>query len=154
MSSLYLQHGAQWMFRADTLHRLWIQIPVGPHGFRRKVTETMPVAQCSPPGQMTGLGLQELHRHNGFPLLYTEIFPGLAVCYKADFLFTQIEKIYMLHSVTQSWDGKNPAVPELTVNYLCHVNRSREAEPVPKAMGTTLLTILKWVFFRKWFQIQ
>ena len=62
---------------------------------QKKVAETIPVAQCSPPGQASlrigSARSTQAGEHGGFLLSYTKIFPGCIVYCTKDLVFTQIK---------------------------------------------------------------
>ena len=75
---------------------------VCPLRVRRKVADIMPMAQPFPPGQVVGSGLLSVHNHGTFLPLYTEIFLGHAVSCMAYLAITQIKRIYVLDTHSQS----------------------------------------------------
>ena len=107
------------------------RVLVCPLRARRQAGETMSAAQHTPTpwagGGIWSARSAQAGEHGGCLLPYTEIFPDHTVYCIADLAFTQIKRVYMLHSVSQTRgeDNSYPAVPEPAVNYFHHIERTR-----------------------------
>ena len=90
-------------FGADAHHPLGVQMLMCSLRVRRKVAETMPMAQHSLPQQVVGSGLLGVHRQEGMvdSHQHTEIFLGCALCCMTDWAFTQMKRVCVLHAPSQ-----------------------------------------------------
>ena len=95
------------------------QVFVCPLRVRRKVAETMPMAQLFLPGQVARSGLLDMYKQKSMAdsWHHTQALHG-------GFNFYSEWKVYMLHGATQSLgdvDGSQTAVLESELNYLHHI---------------------------------
>ena len=99
MSGLCQQIGAP-TFEAGVCHPLLVQMLLCLLGVRSEVAKTMHTvsAPCWADEGIRSVRSIQVGEHGTFPLLYTEIFPGCAVCCTADLAFTQIKRVYVLHA--------------------------------------------------------
>ena len=92
------------MVEADACHplqvwMLWCTLIV-----RRKVVETMPMAQNTLACQVAESGLLGVHRKESMAdstAIHRDI-PGQTVCFMGDIDFPQIKGVYVLHGAPQS----------------------------------------------------